>query len=109
MVDRLALYYRQHAGNSSKQADRLLRACCQTIESHLPDASAPNRDELRIAFQRTAYRGLGSILARDAHRRLRHGDVFGAFRAVRGVLPIWRGVLLDRPVRAAFLRDVVRG
>ncbi len=109
MLDTLSLYYRQHPTNASKQTGRLLKACCETIETHLPEVTGAKRSSLRAAFHRTAYNGLGSPLTRQARERLLSGEFRGAFQSMKGILPIWRGVVFDAPVRSAFLRDFVRG
>jgi hypothetical protein len=104
MLDRLALYYRLHPGNASKQTERLLAACCVTIERHLPNVPRPRRGGLRFGFQRTVYEGLGAVVTRNARRQARAGDVFGALRTLRGLLPLWRGLLFNRPIRSSFFR-----
>jgi len=109
MLDRLALYYRLHPGNASKQTGRLLRACCDTIEKHLRDVPGPSRSRLRFENQRTLYEGLGSVLIREARQQLRSGDLRAATRSLRDVSSLWRGILLDRRIRRAFLRHVVVG
>ncbi len=109
MLDRLSLYYRQHPTNASKQTGRLLKACCETIETHLPEVTGAKRSSLRAAFHRTAYNGLGSPLTRQARERLLSGEFRGALQSMKGILPIWRGVVFDAPIRSAFLRDFVRG
>lgn len=109
MVDRLSLYYRDHAANASKQTGRLMKACCETIETHLREVTGAKRSSLRAAFHRTVYNGLGSPLTHEARDRLRRGEFRGALQSMREILPLWRGVIFDAPVRSAFLRDFVRG
>ena len=103
MLDRPALYYRLHPGNASKQTERLLAACCVTIERHLKDVPADRRRDLRFGFQRTVYRGFGAVLAGRARRQARTGNAVSAFKSLRALLPLWRGLLFDREVRSAFL------
>jgi glycosyltransferase involved in cell wall biosynthesis len=104
MLDRLALYYRLHPGNASKQTERLLSACCVTIERHLPDVPRARRAALRFGFQRTVYEGLGAVLTRKARSQARDGDVIGAVKTLKGLLPLWRGLALNTPIRSSFLR-----
>jgi glycosyltransferase involved in cell wall biosynthesis len=108
MLDRLALYYRLHPGNASKQSARMLRASCATLETHLRDVtSSTDRQRLRFSSHRTLYRGFGSPLVRGARGAVRTGDIRSAIQSIKGVSPLWRGIMFDRSIRRAFLRDVV--
>jgi glycosyltransferase involved in cell wall biosynthesis len=109
MRDEVALYYRLHGGNASKQTARLLRACCETIELHLRTVDKHARRALRRNSQRTIYRGLGSHLVSAARGQVRRGDLVTAMQTLRGVAPLRRGILFDSRVRREFLRDVVYG
>jgi glycosyltransferase involved in cell wall biosynthesis len=109
MRDEIALYYRLHAQNASKQTARLLRSCCETIELHLRSLDKHRRHALRRNSQRTIYNGLGSHLVSAARAEVRRGRLISAMRTLRGVSPLRRGILFDSHVRAAFLRDVVHG
>jgi glycosyltransferase involved in cell wall biosynthesis len=104
MLDHLALYYRLHAGNASKQTERLLAACCVTIERHLRDVPAVRRNQLRYGFQRTVYNGLGAVLTRRARQQARQGNVVGALRILKGLIPLWRGLIFDGEIRWNFVR-----
>jgi len=64
------------------------------------------RRQFRFGFHRTAYLGLGGSLTRAARDCARHGDVLGAVKALKGLLPLWRGLLFDPEVRINFIRDV---
>jgi hypothetical protein len=108
MLDRLSLFYRDHPANASKQTGRLMKACCETIEMHLREVPDAKRSSLRTAFHRTVYSGLGSPLTHEARDHLRRGEFRGALQSMKEILPIWRGVVFDAPVRSAFLRDLVR-
>jgi hypothetical protein len=109
MRDEIALYYRLHPQNASKQTARLLRACCETIELHLRALEKHRRNALRRHSQRTIYNGLGSHLVSAARDEVRRGRLIAAMRTLRGVSPLRRGILFDSRVRNAFLRDVVHG
>jgi glycosyltransferase involved in cell wall biosynthesis len=109
MLDRLALYYRLHPANASKQTARLLRACCETVEMHLREVPSTSRNRLRFNCQRTLYDGLGSVLIRAARQQLRAGDLRAAIRSIKDASLLWRGIILDRQIRRAFLRHVVAG
>ena len=109
MRDEIALYYRVHAHNASRQTARLLRACCDTIELHLHTLDKHTRNALRRDSQRTIYAGLGCHLVSAARDEVRRGRLLSAMRMLRGVLPLGRGILFDHSVRRAFLRDVVHG
>lgn len=109
MLDRLALYYRIHPGNASKQTARLIAACRATADLHLRDVEESRRHILRSKFQRNVYSGLGSALTRSAGRRLRSGKVLGAMQSLKGLLPLWPGILFDRDTRSAFVEDLRDG
>lgn len=109
MRDEIALYYRVHAHNASRQHARLLRACCDTIENHLRTLDKRTRNALRRDSQRNIYAGLGCLLVSAARDEVRRGRLLSAMRMLRGVSPLGRGILFDHSVRRAFLRDVVHG
>ena len=109
MVDRVALYYRFHPSNASKQTARLLDGCCQTIERHLESIAPSKRSELRTRSQRTIYSGLGSKLVSAARRDLKRGRVIDSMKELAGLLPLRQGILFDAQVRSRFLRDFVYG
>jgi glycosyltransferase involved in cell wall biosynthesis len=109
MRDEVALYYRLHARNASKQTARLLRACCETIELHLHTLDKRTRNALRRASHRTIYEGLGCHLVSAARNDVLRGRLLAAVQTLRGVSPLRRGILFDSRVRRAFLRDVVNG
>ena len=109
MRDEIALYYRLHAHNASRQTARLLRACCDTIELHLRTFDKRTRNALRRDSHRNIYAGLGCHLVSAARDEVRRGRLISAMRTLRGVSPLGRGILFDHSVRRAFLRDVVHG
>jgi glycosyltransferase involved in cell wall biosynthesis len=107
MLDRLSLYYRLHPGNASKQTARLLKASCETLETHLREMPSHDRRRLRFSCHRTLYAGFGSVLVRAAKGQLRRGDFEAAMKSMKELLPLWSGILLDQRIRTSFLRDVV--
>lgn len=107
MENRLALYYRIHPGNASKQASRLLENCCLTIRSHLSDAPPSRRTVLWRASQRTLYAGLGSPLVSAAKRHLRGGRIRDLAGSLSGLRPLTRSIVFDGPVRRLFFRDLI--
>jgi glycosyltransferase involved in cell wall biosynthesis len=109
MVDRLALNYRLHPGNSSKQTGRLLRASCETLEIHLHALPRSRRAERRFASHRNLYAGLAASIISKARHQLRNGEVIPALRSMRDVLPLWRGIALDPTIRRWFWNQVVFG
>ena len=109
MRDEIALYYRLHPHNASRQTARLLRACCETIELHLRSLDKRTRNALRRDSYRNIYNGLGCHLVSAARDEVRRGRLIAAMRTLRGVSPLRHGILFDHSVRRAFLRDVVHG
>jgi glycosyltransferase involved in cell wall biosynthesis len=109
MHDEIALYYRLHDGNASKQTARLLRACCETIELHLRTIDGRARKALRRSSYRSIYAGLGCHIVSDARTAVRRGQFRTAVSTLRGVSPLRDMILFDSRVRRAFLRDVVNG
>jgi glycosyltransferase involved in cell wall biosynthesis len=107
MLNRLALYYRLHPGNASKQTARLLSACCQTFEMHLADIPAHDRSRLRLAFTRTMYDGLGAPIVRSVREQLRRGKLITATRSISALSALWRGILFDPRIRAEFVKNVL--
>ena len=109
MRDEIALHYRLHSGNASKQMARLLHASCETIELHLRTMDKRVRKELRRNSHRTFYNGLGCYLVSAARSEARRGRFIAAANMLRGVLPLRSTILFDTTIRRAFLRDVVYG
>jgi glycosyltransferase involved in cell wall biosynthesis len=107
MLDRVALYYRLHPGNASKQTARLLKASCSTIEHHLKAIAPDARARLRQSSQRTLYKGLGAKLVATARGHVFRGEMLAAMKSLGGLLPLRRGILFDGQVRAAFVNDVL--
>jgi glycosyltransferase involved in cell wall biosynthesis len=106
MQDRLALYYRVHAGNASKQSARLLRGCCATIERHLRDEPAVERNRFRAQSHGAIYSGLGSDLVTSAKGQLRSGSIISAIRSFAGLYPLTSSLLFEPDVRSEFLSDL---
>jgi glycosyltransferase involved in cell wall biosynthesis len=106
MVDRLALYYRHHAQNASKQTGRMIAACCDTIDRHLPDAPARTRAIIRYEAHSIVYSTYGTLLTRDARARVRNHDFIGAARSLWGLRPLAYSLLRESSLRHSFLADV---
>jgi glycosyltransferase involved in cell wall biosynthesis len=109
MRDEIALYYRVHPNNASKQMARLLHASCQTIELHLQAIDKRARKELRRNAHRTFYNGLGCYLVSAARDEARRGRFIAAAKTLRGVLPLRNDILFDTTIRRSFVNDVVYG
>jgi glycosyltransferase involved in cell wall biosynthesis len=108
MQDRMALYYRDHPGNASKQTARLLKACCLTINLHLQAVPQKLRKNLRHAAYRTLYWGLGMLLVETAKKRLRRGRLIQASKLLAGLEPLADGLFFDPELRARFIHDLVK-
>jgi len=106
MLDRLALYYRVHAGNASKQTARLLKACCTTIERHLKEIAPGEQERLRLESHRSIYYGFGATLAEGAKSHLRNRRLVEAMRSLGGLYPLGRSILLDRRLRRTLLNHL---
>ncbi|HEY6829232.1 MAG TPA: glycosyltransferase [Gemmatimonadaceae bacterium] len=106
MVDRLALYYRLHAGNNSKQTARLIAACCVAIDRHLPDVPAPRRAATRCEAHFGLYSTFGSLLTREARARFVNRDFRGAARSLWGLRPIAYSLMRESSARRAVASDV---
>ena len=106
MVDRLALYYRLHAHNASKQTARLIAACCSTLGRHLRAVPATGRKALRYDAHYIVYETFGSLLARQARVRFNQRDFIGATRSLWGLRPLAYSVLRSAAIRNAFVADV---
>jgi glycosyltransferase involved in cell wall biosynthesis len=107
MQDRLALYYRLHPANASKQTARLLEASIATFKTHIADVPHERHRALRVGFERTMYRGFGSTLVQNARHHLRLGDFRKAWNELRALATLWRGLAFDGETRSMFLRNVL--
>jgi glycosyltransferase involved in cell wall biosynthesis len=106
MLDQLALYYRLHAQNASRQTARLIAACCSTVGEHLRALPADLRGALRYDAHYVVYETFGSRLAREARTRLTERDFVGAARSLWGLRPLAYSVLRSAAIRQAFIADV---
>lgn len=106
MLDRLALYYRLHAGNNSKQTARLIAACCVVIDRHLPDLPARRRAAIRCEAHFSLYSTFGSLLTREARARLKKRELLGAVRSLWGLRPLAYSLLRDSSARRAVASDM---
>jgi len=107
MTDRLALYYRVHAGNASKQSARMLAAACATIELHLQDLSPSQKESLRQTAHRLLYRGYGPEFVGVARKKLRRGQPLQAFQSLKGLSPLRQSIFSDAKIRADFFDDLL--
>jgi GT2 family glycosyltransferase len=108
MQDRLALYYRVHAANASKQSARLLRACCATIDRHLQHESPEDQRRLLVESHRAIYREFGSDVVTRAKQQFRTGRVGAAMRSMSGLFPLVSSILFEPVVRSTFVSDLKR-
>jgi len=106
MVDRLALYYRLHAGNNSKQTARMIAACCAAIDRHLPDLPTRRRAAIRCEAHYSLYSTFGSLLTREARARFVDRDYLGAARSLWGLRPLAYSLLRDSTARRAVASDM---
>ena len=106
MVDRLALFYRLHAGNNSKQTARLIAACCVVIDRHLPDLPVRRHAAVRCEAHFSLYSTFGSLLTREARARFKNRDFLGAARSLWGLRPLAYSLLRDSSARRAVASDV---
>jgi glycosyltransferase involved in cell wall biosynthesis len=106
MIDRLALYYRLHAGNASKQSARMLKACSVTIDLHLQNLPPARRRQLRQTAYHKLYCGYGPGLVADVRKNLRQAKTSQAARSFSGLTPLIRIILFDSFVRGQFLREL---
>jgi len=106
MIDRLALYYRLHAGNNSKQTARMIAACCAAIDRHLPDLPTRRRAAIRCEAHYSLYSTFGSLLTREARARFVDRDYLGAARSLWGLRPLAYSLLRDSTARRAVASDM---
>lgn len=107
MQDRLALYYRMHPTNASKQVGRLLEGCCMVIKGHLKHAAPGRRWGLRRAGYRQIYGTFGSALVDVARHEVKEGRLGGAWRELVPLRAMGAGFFLDPAFCAWFLRDLL--
>ena len=106
MEDRLALFYRVHSSNASKQTARLLKASCQTVRIHLKDEGRKQRGHLRRTAHRWLYGLLGAILVATAKKQVRALKPFSALRSLAGLRPLSYSILFDTSLRGRFLGEL---
>jgi glycosyltransferase involved in cell wall biosynthesis len=109
MEDRVALYYRLHSANASKQAGRLLKGACQTLNIHLKYAKPANQQRLRRTAHRWLYGLLGTPLVVAAKRQIREHKFSPALRSFADLKPLGWSLVFDAPLRRQFLREILGG
>ncbi len=72
--DRLALLYRVHAGNASRQGDVMLHNCCRVVEMHLENVAPEKRKALRATAYQTLYGYFGMKLLGQTKEAIRAGQ-----------------------------------
>ena len=107
MQDRLALYYRMHPTNASKQVGRLLAGCCMVVKGHLKHAAPGRRWRLRRAGYRRIYVSFGSALVAGARHEVKEGRLGSAWRELVALRAMGPGFFLDPAFCAWFLRDLL--
>ena len=107
MLDRLALFYRLHPNNASKQAGRLLRGACQTVTIHLKDVDKRRQGEIRRLSHRNLYGGLGIPLVKTAKEQLRAGRFLQAAKTLYGLWPLRKSILCDERLRPQFFKEIL--
>ena len=65
IVPRVALFYRSHPGNFSRDADQMFASCLLVAKRHLSKATPAMQPELFEAFYRQIYNYAGHRLTRD--------------------------------------------
>jgi len=107
MKDRLALFYRLHPGNASKQIARLIEGSCVTLNIHLKDVPQGQRQMLRRKAHHMLYRGLGTLLVADSKKQLRRAKFFEAFKTLSGLQPLRQSIFLDPLLRRRFFNEML--
>ena len=108
MVERIALLYRLHDQNASKQTGKLLEGARRALESHLEIAEPGRRQQLRAAAHTTLYNVFASRIVRAAGLDLRAGRPRRAWSLIREVLPLLRAAGFERSMMAQLAVDLVR-
>ena len=99
LVDRLALHYREHPANASRDRWGMLHAADVCLRRRLPEV--PLKD--RWAASRRAYRGLYDMAGRDLVATLGRGGTGRFLRA------FWPGLATDPKLVARVALDRLRG
>jgi len=106
-VDRLALSYRVHASNASRNLARMLLNTVRVFETHLSLAPRSQRSRLRRAAIHWSYDWTGKQVMADLRGDLRRRRWRAAAKALPAAARIGGMMLRDREGRREFLRDVL--
>lgn len=103
MEKKVALYYRFHPNNSSRQSVRLLEGCCQAIRAHIGAIPVLRRRELRGAALLHLFNGLGRPIVASSRQQLGRLKPVSALKHLRGLRPFgWDLLRHPAMVAAAF-------
>jgi glycosyltransferase involved in cell wall biosynthesis len=106
-VDRLALSYRVHATNASRNLAGMLLNTVRVFEAHLPLAPRPQRSRLRRAAIHWSYDYTGKKVLSDLRSDLRRRRWRAAAHSLPAAVRIGAMMLRDRDSRREFLRDIL--
>jgi glycosyltransferase involved in cell wall biosynthesis len=107
MVNRLALFYRLHAANASKDFVPMLRNVRRVGQRHLQYVARASRREARQRFDRYLYRYMGGQLVRQFKTRVRGGELRAAGQSLLGIGSFFRCGVRTPDVPARILRDLL--
>jgi glycosyltransferase involved in cell wall biosynthesis len=107
MVNRLALYYRLHTANASRDFLLMLRNARRVGQRHLEYVAPASRPNARRRFDRFLYRYMGLQIVRQFKSRVRRGELRAAVQSLLGVGSFFTCALRTPDVPARILRDLL--
>lgn len=106
MQDRIALYYRLHAGNASRQARRMCEETRTVIELQASSISKRRRQNRRAGY-RMLYNGWGLRFMSSFRHNMKHGEFGAAWSDLSGVSGLLVGVSSEPRLVGWFIRDLL--
>lgn len=105
--DRVALYYRLHPGNASKQLERMLLNCKKVVHKHLAELPKQRQATARRTAYRWLFRYLGRQFIARGKGRLRAGSSAAGLRDLLTLRALAPQVASDPWLAKAVLRELL--
>ena len=103
----VALFYRVHSGNASKDLKRMMINCRKVACKHLPEVPADRRKEVQDKIDWWLYNYLGRRFIQMAKSEMRAWRLLSACRQMRGLGDLYGRILRNPALAKSFLHDVM--
>jgi glycosyltransferase involved in cell wall biosynthesis len=107
MDSRLALYYRLHPGNASRDALAMCLNTQRVLRRHMPFAPSRSRGELRLRATKWLYDYRGKFAIREWKQRVLRGQWRDSLKYISAMGWFIKGAVSDRRLFAAICKEML--